>query len=76
MYRNKTKKPHRYGGPDSSLVKDMFTTDFNTFMVANKSVIGVAIDGRGSNLMGQHARYAIYKKLGEVEVDDQLAVIR
>lgn len=66
----------RYGGPDSSMVKDMFNTDFNTFMVANKSIIGVSIDGRGSNLMGLRARYSIYKKLGVVEVDDQLAVIR
>ncbi|XP_054283690.1 venom dipeptidyl peptidase 4-like isoform X1 [Macrosteles quadrilineatus] len=65
-----------YGGPDSSMVKDMFNTDFNTYMVANKSIIGVSIDGRGSNLMGLRARYAIYKKLGVVEVDDQLSVIR
>jgi dipeptidyl aminopeptidase/acylaminoacyl peptidase len=66
----------RYGGPDSSMVKDMFNTDFNTYMVANKSIIGVFIDGRGSNLMGLKARYAIYKKLGVVEVDDQLSVVK
>uniref|UniRef100_A0A1B6HM76 Venom dipeptidyl peptidase 4 n=1 Tax=Homalodisca liturata TaxID=320908 RepID=A0A1B6HM76_9HEMI len=65
-----------YGGPDSSMVKDMFATDFNTYMVANKSIVGVFIDGRGCNLMGLKARYAIYKKLGQVEVADQLTVIK
>ena len=66
----------RYSGPDSSLVTNRFTIDFGTYYSANKSVVQVLIDGSGNNLQGSKTLYSIYRKLGTLEIEDQLTVIR
>ncbi|XP_063704179.1 venom dipeptidyl peptidase 4 isoform X2 [Culicoides brevitarsis] len=65
-----------YGGPDSFAVVKKFSLDWGSFMTANKSVIYARIDGRGSGLRGDLLLHEIYKKLGTVEVDDQISTAK
>jgi len=66
----------RYGGPDSYQVTEKFTIDWGTYLVTNKSIIYAAIDGRGSGLMGNDMLFTGYRRLGTVEIVDQINVTR
>jgi len=66
----------RYGGPDSYQVTEKFNIDWGTYLVTNKSIIYAAIDGRGSGLMGNDMLFAGYRRLGTVEIVDQINVTR
>lgn len=68
--------PFRYGGPDSYQVTEKFNIDWGTYLVTNKSIIYAAIDGRGSGLMGNDMLFAGYRRLGTVEIVDQINVTR
>lgn len=50
--------------------------DWGTYLTANKSIIYVSIDGRGSGLKGDKMMFAGYRNLGTVEIYDQLNVTR
>ncbi|XP_036148733.1 venom dipeptidyl peptidase 4 isoform X5 [Monomorium pharaonis] len=65
-----------YGGPDSYQVTEKFKIDWGTYLVTNKSIIYAAIDGRGSGLMGNEMLFAGYRRLGTVEIVDQINVTR
>ncbi|KAJ8970898.1 hypothetical protein NQ317_009050, partial [Molorchus minor] len=65
-----------YGGPDTYQVVDKFVLDWGSYLAANKSIIYAAIDGRGSGLKGDKIMFSGYKKLGTVEVVDQINVTR
>ncbi|XP_065332431.1 venom dipeptidyl peptidase 4-like isoform X1 [Cloeon dipterum] len=65
-----------YGGPDSSQVNDRFKGDWGTYLTTNKSIIYAYIDGRGSGLKGDNVLFAGYRKLGSVEIEDQINVTR
>lgn len=66
----------RYGGPNSFRVSERFAMDWGTFLSANKSVIYAAIDGRGSANKGDKTVFAINRKFGTYEVEDQINVTR
>ncbi|XP_068083268.1 venom dipeptidyl peptidase 4 [Anabrus simplex] len=75
----KTKYPllvNVYGGPDSYQVTQRFNVDWSTYLTVNKSIIYAAIDGRGSGLKGNRMLFAGYRRLGSVEIDDQVNVTR
>ncbi|XP_018904753.1 venom dipeptidyl peptidase 4 isoform X2 [Bemisia tabaci] len=75
----KTKYPllvHVYGGPKSNLAVDTFKMDWNHYLAINKSVIIAHIDGRNSGLKGQKMLFAGYRRLGTVEIFDQINVTR
>ncbi|XP_076624535.1 venom dipeptidyl peptidase 4 isoform X2 [Colletes latitarsis] len=65
-----------YGGPDSYEVTEKFSVDWGTYLVTNKSIIYATIDGRGSGLMDNAMLFAGYRKLGTVEIADQINVTR
>ncbi|KAG5896521.1 hypothetical protein JTB14_020494 [Gonioctena quinquepunctata] len=65
-----------YGGPDTYQVVDKFVLDWGSYLAANKSIIYAAIDGRGSGLNGDKIMFAGYRKLGTVEIMDQINVTR
>ncbi|XP_076230244.1 venom dipeptidyl peptidase 4 isoform X2 [Nomia melanderi] len=65
-----------YGGPDSYQVTEKFNVDWGTYLVTNKSIIYATIDGRGSGLMDNGMLFAGYRKLGTVEIADQINVTR
>ncbi|XP_055384086.1 venom dipeptidyl peptidase 4 isoform X2 [Condylostylus longicornis] len=63
-----------YGGPDSYAVTDKWSLDWGSYLASNRSIIYARIDGRGSGLRGDKLAHSIYKKLGTVEVYDQINV--
>ena len=44
--------------------------------MTNRSVIYGRIDGRGSAYKGSKMLFEIYRRLGTVEIEDQIAVTR
>ncbi|KAF5298439.1 hypothetical protein FQR65_LT01218 [Abscondita terminalis] len=65
-----------YGGPDSFQIVDRFNLDWGSYLAANKSIIYATIDGRGSGLRGDKHLFALYRRLGTVEIADQINVTR
>lgn len=65
-----------YGGPDTYQVTDKFYLDWGSYLAANKSIIYAAIDGRSSGLRGDNLMFAGYRRLGTVEVVDQVNVTK
>ncbi|XP_050740864.1 uncharacterized protein LOC108033860 isoform X2 [Drosophila biarmipes] len=65
---------HVYSGPGSQLVTDRWHVDWNTYLSGSKDYIVVEIDGRGSSGQGYQLLHEVYKRLGSVEVSDQLEV--
>lgn len=71
----KTKYPmivHVYAGPNSYAGDDRFDLSINTVMSSNSSLIVAQINGRGSAMRGDKLLFEIYKKLGTVEIEDQI----
>ena len=64
----------RYGAPGSQLVIDTFKIDWNAYLASRKNMIVAQIDGRGSGGQGYQLLHEVYKRLGTVEVADQLEV--
>nr|CAI5837059.1 unnamed protein product [Callosobruchus analis] len=65
-----------YGGPDTYQVVDKFVLDWGNYLASNKSIIYATIDGRGSGLKGDKMLFSGYRKLGTVEIEDQINVTR
>ncbi|CAH1961628.1 unnamed protein product [Acanthoscelides obtectus] len=65
-----------YGGPDTFQVVDRFVLDWGSYLASNKSIIYATIDGRGSGLKGDKMLFSGYRKLGTVEIEDQINVTR
>nr|XP_022918753.1 venom dipeptidyl peptidase 4 isoform X1 [Onthophagus taurus] len=65
-----------YGGPDSYQVDHKYLHDWGTYLAVNKSIIYATIDGRGSGLKGDKMMFTMYKKMGTVEVEDQIKVTK
>lgn len=65
-----------YGGPDSNQITDRYSTGFQSYIVTNRQYIYAYIDGRGSGKKGDNMRFQIYKKMGTVEIEDQIAVMK
>lgn len=53
---------------------DRWKIDWNTYLAGNRDYIVAQIDGRGSSGQGYKLLHQVYKKLGVVEVSDQLEV--
>ncbi|XP_049546146.1 venom dipeptidyl peptidase 4 isoform X1 [Anopheles darlingi] len=65
-----------YGGPNSANVVGTWSIGWGTHLASNRSVVYAKIDGRGSGLRGDRLLYQIYRKLGTVEIEDQIAGAR
>lgn len=61
-----------YGGPNSVSVTTRWSVDWGTYLVSAKNYIYVRIDGRGSGNKGDENLFTLYRKLGTVEVNDQI----
>jgi dipeptidyl-peptidase-4 len=64
---------HTYGGPGSQVVRDSYGSGrgLEQFF-ASRGYIYVQVDGRGSGMRGRDFETAIYLKLGDYEVNDQI----
>lgn len=62
-----------YGGPDSSLVTKQWNVDWGSYLVNHYGIAVATIDGRGSGLKGVENMFAVHRKLGSVEIEDQIS---
>ncbi|XP_013773505.2 dipeptidyl peptidase 4-like, partial [Limulus polyphemus] len=65
-----------YAGPGQQLVTERFEIHWGTYLASRKNFIYATIDGRGSGNRGDRILHQIYKKLGSVEIEDQMVVSR
>ena len=63
---------HVYGGPGFQYVKNNFKVGWDEFLVTNRSMAVVYIDGRGSGFDGNDLRFSVFRQLGKYEIDDQI----
>lgn len=66
----------RYGGPGSNRITDAFSLGFLDYIVTSRHYIYIQIDGRGTDKKGNNMLFQIYRKLGTVEIEDQIAVTK
>nr|CAH8867732.1 unnamed protein product [Trichobilharzia regenti]CAH8867733.1 unnamed protein product [Trichobilharzia regenti] len=67
---------YTYGGPTNQVVSTKFVIDWMTYISATAKVIVAVVDGRGTSGRGRVYEHSIYKKLGLVEVEDQLDSVK
>jgi len=65
-----------YGGPGSQMVSQQYKIGWGDYLASKKNVIYASIDGRGSGHSGDKMLYAVYRRLGTVEIEDQQSVTR
>jgi dipeptidyl-peptidase-4 len=65
---------YRYAGPNSVQISDAFTLGWGAYLTTNRSIIYALIDGRGSGLKGDDMKFSLYRRLGTVEIEDQILV--
>ncbi|XP_036423994.1 inactive dipeptidyl peptidase 10-like [Colossoma macropomum] len=61
--------------PGGQQVSDRFHLDWDSVLVSSDNVIVARLDGRGSGFQGQKILQEVHKRLGVVEVQDQLAAL-
>ncbi|XP_014238564.1 inactive dipeptidyl peptidase 10 isoform X1 [Trichogramma pretiosum] len=61
------------GRPGSAAVTDKFRMDWGTYMSSHNDVVYVRLDVRGSRGQGKRA---LYRRIGGVEVQDQVTVLK
>ena len=67
----------RYGGPGSYMVDDSFPvggqlSNFLRYLSSTHRIMVASVDGRGSSRRGEKFKFEMYRKLGTVEVEDQM----
>ncbi|GIY16389.1 prolyl endopeptidase FAP [Caerostris darwini] len=63
-----------YGGPGTQMVTEKFNVNWGSYLASKKNIIYVNIDGRGSGFQGDKILHELYRRLGTVEVFDQISV--
>ncbi|XP_072903684.1 inactive dipeptidyl peptidase 10-like isoform X1 [Hemitrygon akajei] len=64
------------GAPGSQLVTDKFRIDWDSVLVSSDNVILARFDGRGSGFQGLKILQDIHRKLGTVDVKDQITAVQ
>ena len=62
----------RFGKPGTQLVTEKFKLGWETYLASNEEIVVAAVDGRGSSARGNSFKYKIYRKMTQVDVEDQL----
>uniref|UniRef100_A0A8C0KRX3 Dipeptidyl peptidase like 10 n=1 Tax=Canis lupus dingo TaxID=286419 RepID=A0A8C0KRX3_CANLU len=62
--------------PGGQLVTDKFHIDWDSVLVDTDNVITARFDGRGSGFQGLKILQEIHRRLGSVEVKDQIAAVK
>ncbi|XP_040296671.1 dipeptidyl peptidase 4-like [Bufo bufo] len=65
-----------YGGPCSQKVDQYFRLNWATYLASTEKVIVASFDGRGSGYQGDKILHQLYRRLGTVEVEDQIEAAR
>uniref|UniRef100_A0A3B4D350 Dipeptidyl peptidase like 10 n=1 Tax=Pygocentrus nattereri TaxID=42514 RepID=A0A3B4D350_PYGNA len=61
--------------PGGQQVSDRFRLDWDSVLVSSDNVIVARLDGRGSGFQGQKNLQEVHKRLGVVDVQDQLVAL-
>ncbi|XP_064598023.1 dipeptidyl peptidase 4-like [Liolophura sinensis] len=61
-----------YGGPGSQRVTEHFQIGWETYLSSSLDIIYGAVDGRGTGGKGDNFLHKVYRRLGKVEIDDQI----
>ncbi|KAK3568690.1 hypothetical protein QTP86_013449 [Hemibagrus guttatus] len=61
--------------PGGQQVDDRYSVDWDSVLVSSDNVIVARLDGRGSGFQGQKILQEVHKRLGVVELQDQLAAL-
>ncbi|XP_046386963.1 inactive dipeptidyl peptidase 10-like isoform X2 [Ischnura elegans] len=64
-----------YGAPGSQLVSEQWGIDWGTYLASRRNFIYAQVDGRGSGFQGEKMLHEISRRLGSIEIVDQIAVI-
>lgn len=62
----------QYNGPESQEVKNRWTIDGMTYL-ASEGYVVACVDGRGTGFRGRAWSDVVYKQLGRIETEDQIA---
>ncbi|XP_068936291.1 prolyl endopeptidase FAP [Petaurus breviceps papuanus] len=65
-----------YGGPCSQSVRPLFSVSWITYLASKEDIIVALVDGRGTAFQGDKLLYAVYRKLGVYEVEDQISAVK
>jgi dipeptidyl aminopeptidase len=68
-----------YGGPESQTADARFSSfnnGWNAHLASTLGYIVVSVDGRGTGFKGRGFRVPVYRRLGELEAEDQIAAAR
>lgn len=66
---------YQYNGPDSQQVTNSWRME-GIFYIASQGYIVAAVDGRGTGNRSRKWAYSVYKQLGVLETEDQIAGAR
>lgn len=66
----------RYGGPSSQSVRSVFAISWISYLASKEGIVIALVDGRGTAFQGDKHLYAVYRKLGVYEVEDQITAVR
>ncbi|KAM3916769.1 prolyl endopeptidase FAP-like [Leptodactylus fuscus] len=65
-----------YGGPSSQEVQHTFFISWRTYLASTEDIIVASVDGRGTAYQGDKFMHAVYKKLGTLEIEDQIFAVK
>nr|AXB27022.1 dipeptidyl peptidase IV [Carollia perspicillata] len=65
-----------YAGPCSQKADATFTLSWATYLASTENIIVASFDGRGSGYQGDKIMHAINRRLGTLEVEDQIEAAR
>ncbi|CAM9600284.1 unnamed protein product [Rangifer tarandus platyrhynchus] len=65
-----------YGGPCSQSVRSIFSISWVSYLASKEGIVIALVDGRGTAFQGDKLLYAVYRKLGVYEVEDQITAVR
>ncbi|KAI8496386.1 hypothetical protein Bbelb_256850 [Branchiostoma belcheri] len=61
-----------YAGPYSQKVNEQFRLYWTAYLASSLGIIVASFDGRGSGYQGERILHEIYRRMGTVEVEDQI----
>ncbi|KAL4715115.1 hypothetical protein ACJJTC_012162 [Scirpophaga incertulas] len=65
-----------YSGPNTNLVYDTLTLNYDAVLATNHDTIVLLADGRGAGLNGQEILFSVNNALGTVEIEDHIVILR
>ncbi|XP_005393375.1 PREDICTED: dipeptidyl peptidase 4 isoform X1 [Chinchilla lanigera] len=65
-----------YAGPCSQKADAIFRLNWATYLASTENIIVASFDGRGSGYQGDKIMHAINRRLGTLEVEDQIEATR